>query len=42
MHTDLKLAATVLKRGQLLRLQDAQGSLVLCLSGTLWLTQEGE
>jgi hypothetical protein len=42
MHTDLKLAATLLRRGQLQRLQDAQGSLVLCLSGTLWLTQEGD
>jgi hypothetical protein len=41
MHTDLTLAATSLKRGQLQRLQDARGSLVLCLSGSLWLTQEG-
>jgi hypothetical protein len=41
MHTDLNLAATFLKRGQLQRVQDAQGSLVLCLSGSLWLTQEG-
>jgi hypothetical protein len=42
MHTDLTLAATILKRGQMQRLQDARGSLVLCLSGTLWLTQEGD
>jgi hypothetical protein len=42
MHTDLKLAATHLKRGQLQRLPDAQGSVVLCLSGTLWLTQQGD
>ena len=42
MHTDLKLAATLLKHGQLQPLQDARGSLVLCLSGTLWLTQEGD
>lgn len=42
MHTDLKLPATWLKRGQLHRLQDARGSLVLCLGGTLWLTQEGQ
>ena len=34
MHTDLNLAATSLTRGQLQRLQDARGSLVLCLSGT--------
>lgn len=42
MHTDLKLAATCLKRGQMQREQDARGSLLQCLSGTLWLTQEGE
>ena len=42
MHTDLNLAATVLERGQSLPLQDARGSLVLCLSGSLWLTQEGD
>ncbi len=42
MHTELNLAATSLQRGQLRRLQDARGSLVLCLSGTLWLTQEGD
>lgn len=42
MHTDLNLAATSLKRGQLQRVQDAQGSLVLCLSGSLWLTQQGD
>jgi hypothetical protein len=42
MHTDLKFAATFLKRGRLQRLHDAQGNLVLCLGGTLWLTQEGD
>ena len=42
MHTDLKLPSTSLKSGQLHRLKDARGSLVLCLSGTLWLSQEGE
>ncbi len=42
MHTDLNLAATPLTRGHLHRLQDARGSLVLCLSGTLWLTQQGD
>jgi Protein of unknown function (DUF2917) len=42
MHTDLNLAATRLTRGQLHRLQDARGSLVLCLSGTLWLSQQGD
>jgi len=42
MHTDLNLAAASLERGQLQRVQDARGSLVLCLSGSLWLTQEGD
>lgn len=42
MHIDLKLAATLLKRGQLQRLPDARARQVLCLSGTLWLTQEGD
>lgn len=42
MLTDLNLGATHLPRGQLLRLDDSRGSRVLCLSGTLWLTQEGE
>jgi hypothetical protein len=42
MRTDLKLATTHLKRGQLLRLDDAAGTLVLCLGGTLWLTQQGD
>jgi hypothetical protein len=42
MHTDLTLAATSMKRGQLQRVQDARGSLVLCRSGSLWLTQDGD
>jgi hypothetical protein len=42
MLTDLNLGATHLSRGQLQRLNDERGSRVLCLSGTLWLTQEGE
>jgi hypothetical protein len=42
MQTDLKLATTDLKRGQLLRLDDAAGTLVLCLGGSLWLTQQGD
>lgn len=42
MHTDLKLSATHLHRGELQRLPAAQGSLVLCLSGTLWLTQQDD
>ena len=42
MHTDLKLAAISLPRGQLQRMQDARGQLVVCLQGSLWLTQEGD
>ena len=42
MHTDLNLAATSLRHGQSQRLQDARGRVVLCLSGTLWLTQDGD
>jgi hypothetical protein len=42
MYTDLKLAATSLPRGQLQRLQDARDRVVVCLQGSLWLTQEGD
>jgi hypothetical protein len=42
MNTDLRLGASVLNRGQLRRLDDSRGTLVQCLSGTLWLTQEGD
>jgi len=42
MNTDLNLSATHLRRGELLRVQAGQGSLVQCLNGTLWLTQDGD
>ena len=42
MKTDLIHSATDLSRGQMLRIEDGQGSLVLCLNGTLWLTQQGD
>ena len=42
MHTDLKLAAISLPRGQLQRMQDVRGQVVVCLQGSLWLTQEGD
>ena len=42
MHIDLKLAATALQRGQLQRVHDARGRVVLCLHGTLWMTQDGD
>lgn len=34
--------ATVLARGALQPITDGRGSCVQCLSGTLWLTQQGE
>lgn len=42
MNSDLNLCATTLKRGQLQRIEDGQGRLVQCLSGTLWLTQHDD
>ena len=42
MNTDLNPAATRLAKGKLQRLQDSRGLRVLCLGGTLWLTQEGD
>ena len=41
MNNDLNRAASVLNKGQLQRIEDGQGSRVLCVSGCLWLTQEG-
>ena len=41
MNNDLNQAASVLNRGQLQRIEDGQGSRVLCISGCLWLTQRG-
>jgi hypothetical protein len=42
MNTDLNLSATFLAKGRLQRIDDGAGTLVSCLSGTLWLTQEGD
>jgi hypothetical protein len=42
MNNDLNLAATALPMHAVHRLHDARGLLVSCLSGTLWLTQEGD
>jgi hypothetical protein len=42
MNTDLNLSATFLAKGQLQRIDNGAGTLVSCLSGTLWLTQEGD
>jgi hypothetical protein len=42
MNTDLNLAATTLPRHAVHRLDEARGWLVHCLTGTLWLTQEGD
>jgi hypothetical protein len=41
MNNDLNQAASVLNKGQLQRIEDGQGSRVLCISGCLWLTQQG-
>ena len=40
MNTDLNLSASLLSRGSLQRIEDGKGTLVQCLGGTLWLTQE--
>lgn len=42
MNTDLHLASTVLARGRVQRVIDGKGTLVQCLGGTLWLTQEND
>lgn len=42
MRSDLTLASTPLARGALHRIEDGRGLAVQCLSGRLWLTQEGE
>ena len=41
MNYDLNQAASVLNKGQLQRIEDGQGSRVFCISGCLWLTQQG-
>ena len=41
MNNDLNRAASALNKGQLQRIEDGQGSRVLCISGCLWLTQQG-
>jgi len=42
MNTDLKLCATHLPRGQLHRVVKGRGTLLQCLGGTLWLTQQDD
>jgi redox-sensitive bicupin YhaK (pirin superfamily) len=42
MNNDLNLAAVTLPRSAVHRLAEARGLLVSCLSGSLWLTQEGD
>jgi hypothetical protein len=42
MQTDLKLAAITLPHHALHHLDDARGMLVSCLTGTLWVTQQGD
>lgn len=40
MNTDLKLPAIALRHGQTHRIDAGRGLRVLCLTGTLWLTQD--
>jgi hypothetical protein len=42
MNNDLHPCATLISRGRMHRIEDGQGNLVQCLSGTLWLTQQGD
>ncbi len=42
MNSDLKLSATHLPRGALRRIDNARGALLVCLTGTLWLTQQDD
>ena len=42
MHNDLNLSTITLARGGLWRVSAGRGQQVLCLDGTLWLTQEGD
>ena len=43
MHTnDLHLAATALRKGQILRLQRARGSRIETLAGSVWITIDGD
>lgn len=41
MNNDLNPSARLLKRGQLERIEDGRGSRVFCLSGCLWMTEQG-
>lgn len=42
MNTDLKLSATLLPHGAVHALRESRGTLLQCLSGTLWLTQQDD
>lgn len=42
MHNDLTFAAATLRRGHTECIEDGKGLRVLCLSGSLWLTQDGD
>jgi hypothetical protein len=41
MNHDLNQTTRVFNKGQLQRIEDGQGDRVLCVSGCLWLTQQG-
>jgi hypothetical protein len=42
MNNDLILSARPLVKGRIRRVRDAKGRRVECLSGSLWLTQDGD
>ncbi len=42
MNNDLNLTSTFLANGNLQRIEDARGTWVQCLDGTLWLTQQDD
>jgi len=42
MDNDLLLGTRPLRRGGVARLQRARGQRVECVSGTLWITQDGD
>lgn len=40
--TELRLAATPLRKGEILRLHDAHGSRIEVLDGSVWITIDGD
>jgi hypothetical protein len=42
MNNDLQLGSRLLAKGKIRRVHDALGRRVECLSGSLWITQDGD